>query len=232
MKKKILLLLVLVIGIFGITACGKKEARKEAIDFKNEYEALNGKVARGDLVYRSLNISDKNPFIKTTDEDIANKLANNDTFYLYVGDPLCPWCRSGLEKFTNVAIDKKIKDIYYIDFWDDNHNEILRDLYEIELDKDSHIAKETKRGTDSYYKILDAVEDFVQEYTITKDNKTYGVGEKRIYGGDIFYFENGKCKKYVSLRSDKLANAFDELSEEVLKDQEDKFSEFFDKKAE
>jgi hypothetical protein len=33
-------------------------------------------------------------------------------------------------------------------------------------------------------------------------------------------------------QADKLANAFDELSEEVLKDQEDKFSEFFDKKAE
>jgi hypothetical protein len=46
-------------------------------------------------------------------------------------------------------------------------------------------------------------------------------------GGDHFYFEKGVAKKYVSLRSDKLKNAFDELTEEVLKDQEKKFTEFF-----
>ena len=63
-----------------------------------------------------------------------------------------------------------------------------------------------------------------------KDGMEYNVGIKRIYGGDHFYFENGECKRYVSLRSDKLLNANDELTEEVLNDQQNKFTNFFSPK--
>ena len=60
-----------------------------------------------------------------------------------------------------------------------------------------------------------------------KDGTEYNVGVKRIYGGDHFYFEKGDCKRYVSLRSDKLRSANDELTDDVLKDQESKFTNFF-----
>lgn len=207
--------------IFVITGCSKS-----SLDFKKEYESVNGKTLRGDIKYRSLNISKNNPYIKTTIEDIESKINNKESFYLYVGDSLCPWCRSGLEKMIEVAKKEKVKKIYYVDFWDDDHNEILRDLYDVE-EKDGVISVvKIKDGLSGYNTLLNAVSDFVQDYTLTKDGKEYETGVKRIYGGDHFYFDNGKCVKYVSLRSDKLSNANDELTDEVLEDQENKFTHF------
>ena len=228
MKKKLLVVLLLVLGVFTLTGCDKKVKREEGLAFKREYEALNGQTTASGKEWRSLNISEYNPMIKVSDTDIANKIENKETFYLYVGDPLCPWCRSGLQKFVDIAVDRKIKDIYYIDFWDDNHNEILRDLYTVEVNKKGKPTfTKTREANPEYSKILEAVKDFVQDYTIDKDGKTYNVGVKRIFGGDHFYFKDGKCTKYMSLRSDKLAGAFDELTKEVLDDQEKVFTEFF-----
>ena len=231
MKKKVLLVLLLVLGVVALTGCEPKH-RQSALDFKKEYEQNNGAVAKGDKVYRVLNINEDNPYVKVDPSEIAKKIENNETFYLYVGDHLCPWCRSGLEKAIEVAMSKGIKDIYYIDFWDDNHNEILRDLYTVEVDKKGNPTfTKTKDATDAYTKILEAVKEFAQDYTIDKDGKTYTVpNTKRLYGGDHFYFKNGKCAKYVSLRSDKLAGAFDELTQEVLDDQTANFTAFFTSK--
>lgn len=235
MKKKIILMLTIIMSVCFITGCdSKKEEKKEetkarqsALDFKKEYEDINGKTAKGDMKYRSLDIKDNNPYVKVTPKEIVEKINNKETFYLYVGDPLCPWCRSGLEKMIEVANAEGIKDIYYIDFWDDDHKEILRDLYEVQTVDGETKAVKTQSATDEYKQILKAVESFAQDYTLTKDGKEYDTGKKRIMGGDHFYFEKGVAKKYVSLRSDKLKNAFDELTEEVLKDQEKKFTEFF-----
>ena len=43
----------------------------------------------------------------------------------------------------------------------------------------------------------------------------------------LWNVKDGKCLRYVSLRSDKLAKATDELTEEILKDQETNFTAFF-----
>ena len=226
-KRNILLVLVLLIGVFALGGC-TTEPRKEALDFKNEYESINNKVIKDDLKYRELNIAEDNPYVKVDPSTIVSKIENKETFYLYVGDTLCPWCRSGLEKAIEEAKKEGIKDIYYIDFWDDNHKEILRDLYTVEVGKKGKVTfTKTQEGTASYTKILDTVKDYVQNYTIDKDGKTYDVGIKRIYGGDHFYFKDGKCVKYMSLRSPKLNGAFDPLTEEVLKDQEETFTNFF-----
>ena len=227
MKKKLFLVAVIAISLLFVVGCKKNQPRQSALDFKQEYESINGREIREGLVYRSLSISDDNPYIKVEPSEIVKKIENKESFYLYVGDPLCPWCRSGLEKMIEVAKDKGIKDIYYIDFWDDNHKEILRDLYEVQTQKKKNVVVKTQEATEAYTKILEAVSDFAQDYVITKDGKSYNVGEKRIMGGDHFYFENGVCKRYVSLRSAKLENAFDELTEEVLKDQKETFETLF-----
>jgi predicted bacteriocin transport accessory protein len=236
MKKKLLVIALAIVALFTLSGCAKDEPRESALSFKKEYEAVNDKVLKGDIKYRTLSIDEKNPYVKVEPKEIVEKIKNKETFYLYVGDPLCPWCRSGLEKMIEVAIKNNIKDIYYIDFWDDNHNEILRDLYEVkETTKtvkkkkktETKIVK-TKDATPEYEEILKAVSEFAQDYTIDKDGKTYKVGVKRIFGGDHFYFENGVCKKYATLRSEKLAKAIDPLTKEVLKDQEEVFTKFLD----
>ena len=226
-KRNVLLVLVLLIGVLVFGGC-TDTTRKAAIDFKREYESVNNKELKGDLKYKALNIPEDNPYVKVTPGEIVNKIQSGETFYLYVGDSLCPWCRSGLEKAIEVAKAQGVDTIYYIDFWDDDHNEILRDLYTVEVDKKGKPTfTKTRNANPEYLKIIDAVKDYAQDYTIDKDGKTYNVGVKRAFGGDHFYFKDGKCVKYVSLRSPKLNNAFDELTEEVLQDQTDTYNKFF-----
>ena len=233
-KKTKIIIGVVVIVIVAAIVCafnfGKTKYKQSALDFKEEYEKVNDKVMINDIKYRTLDIDKNNPYVKVSIDEIAKKIKNGETFYLYVGDHLCPWCRSGLEKMIEVANKEGIKTIYYVDFWDDEHNEILRDLYDIEVknDKVTKVTK-TKEATDGYKVLYEAVYDFIQDYTVNKDGKEYVVGNgiKKVFGGDHFYFNKGKCERYTSLRVPSLAKATDELTEDVLKEQEKLFTEFF-----
>lgn len=231
MKKKLMLVasLLMIVGI-TLTGCTfKEQPREAALNFKAEYESLNDKTTSSGKEYRKLNIDDDNPFIKVTPKDIVDKIKNGETFYLYVGDSMCPWCRSNVETAIKVAKNKGIKDIYYIDIWDDNHTEILRDVYELKSDKKDMKVVKTKDGIDEYEFLLDTFKDVLRDYELTdkETGKTYSTGEKRIYAPNYFYIKDGKAVKMESGKADGLTSAYDELTEEILKDQENKFNEFF-----
>lgn len=230
-KAKIVIAVVFVLlvatVIYIISFNGKITYKQTALNFKDEYEKVNGKTMINDIKYRTLNIDSNNPYVKVSIDEIAQKIENKESFYLYVGDHLCPWCRSGIEKMIEVANREKIDTIYYVDFWDDEHNEILRDLYDVEIDgKKVNIIK-TQEATDGYQILYEAVKDYIQDYTITKDGKEYNVGVKKVYGGDHFYFNKGKCERYVSLRVPSLLKANDELTESILKEQDETFTKLF-----
>jgi len=221
------IIVVLLIGVLLFVFLGKDRYRQSALDFKEEYEKVNGTTMINDIKYRTLNIDKNNPYVKVSIDEIAKKIQNGETFYLYVGDHLCPWCRSGIEKMIEVANNEKIDTIYYVDFWDDEHNEILRDVYDVEIKNKKATIVKTKEATEGYKVLYEAIKDFIQDYIITKDGKEYNVGVKRVYGGDHFFFNKGKCERYVSLRVPSLAKATDELTESVLKEQEETFVKLF-----
>ena len=228
-KRGILLLLVLLITVV-VTACTvKTPVRQSALDFKNEYETLNGKTTSTGKEYRNINIDDDNPFIKVTPKDIVDKINNKETFYLYVGDSMCPWCRSNIESAIKVAKDKGIKDIYYIDIWDDDHNEILRDVYQIQKDKKKVKVVKTQDGVSEYQFLLDNFNDLLKDYTLTdsETNKTYETGEKRIFAPNYFYIKDGKAVKMTNARAESLEKAYDELTDTIKQEQEKAFNEFF-----
>lgn len=221
------ILIGLVALITSSVIFNKVEYKQSAIDFKNEYEKVNGLTMKGDIKYRTLNIDKKNPYVKVSIDEIAKKIENEESFYLYVGDHLCPWCRSGLEKMIEVANREKIETIYYVDFWDDEHNEILRDLYDVKISGKKVEIIQTKEATEGYKKLYEAVKDYIQDYVITKDGKDYNVGVKKVYGGDHFYFNKGKCERYVTLRVPSLEKATDELTESILKEQDETYTKLF-----
>ena len=140
-KKKNIIAISIIVCIFavvgGLLYLNRTEEennyKQTAIDFKEEYEKVNGKTMKDDIKYRTLNIDNNNPYVKISIDEVAKKIKNGESFYLYVGDHLCPWCRSGIEKMIEVANREKIDTIYYVDFWDDDHNEILRELYDVDL---------------------------------------------------------------------------------------------------
>ncbi|MBR1416751.1 MAG: hypothetical protein IJ572_02920 [Bacilli bacterium] len=220
MKKKIILSLLLVISIFGISACATKDAKQ----FKEDYEKLNGQTNKSGKAHRSVKIDEENPFIYATAEEIVEKINNKETFYVYFGDDLCPWCRSAIEKAIEVAKKNKIDKIYYIAIWDDDGKEILRDKYEL---KDGEITK-TIDGTESYKKLLEKFDSVLSEYNLTDENgDKVSTGEKRIYAPNYIYVKDGVAVKLVEGTSENQKDSREELTKELLDDEEKIFNDFF-----
>ena len=220
--KKIFIFVLLAVILLGVSGC--KKDNKYALEFKEEYEALNGVVNKKGKEHRTVTINEDNPYIKTTPEEIVKKIENKETFYLYVGDALCPWCRSVIEKSIEVANNKDIDEIYYIEIWDDEGNEILRDKYELQEGK----AVKTIPGTEAYNKLLEYFDSVLSEYNLTAENdEKVSTGEKRIYAPNYFYIEKGTAKKMVEGISDKQKDSREELTSEMLEDEEKIFNDFF-----
>lgn len=220
MKKNFLWLLLIPIIL---TACASRDAQS----FKKDYEALNGKTNANGKEHRTVEIAKDNPIVISSAEEIIKKIENEESFYVYFGSSLCPWCRSVIEKAMEIANMNGISKIYYVDVWDKEGNEILRDKYT--LDDDGKAVKDID-GTEEYYKLLEYLDSVLDDYTYAA-NKQGGakldVDEKRIYLPNFIYIAKGKPVRITTGISELQTGARDELSEEMLKDEEKSFDDFF-----
>lgn len=223
MKNKVLILLLIVCSSLMLCGCEKKN--DDAIKFKEEYEKTNDLTNSAGASYRSVTIDEDNPFVYISPEELLKKFENSETFYVYFGDTLCPWCRSVIEKAIEVADENNIERIYYVKIWDDEHNEILRDKYSLNEDgKPEFVSK----GAKEYSKLLEYLDSVLADYTLTDDNgNSVSVGEKRIFAPNYVYVQDGTPKKLVDGISEKQKTPNDKLTEEVLNDEEEQFKEFF-----
>lgn len=217
MKKVLLVLITLLL----ITGC--KKDINYGLEFKNEYESLNGEVNKSGKEHRTIHIDENNPYIKTTPDKIVEMIDNNETFFLYVGDKLCPWCRSVLEKSIEVAEEYSVAKIYYIEIWDDEGNEILRDKYEL-----NPTLTRTVEGTKEYKYLLEKFDSVLEEYTLTDtEGHKITTEEKRIFAPSYFFVRDGKVVKMIDGISEKQTDSREELTEEMLLDEEDEFKSLF-----
>ena len=230
MKDKIVVIVtVLIVAVLALVAflvLPKDKGESEGLKFKKEYEALNGKMARYNKPHRELNIPEDNPFVKVTPAEVIKKLENKEDFYLYVGDPLCPWCRSTIEQAVKSAKENDIDTIYYIDFWDDENKEILRDVYEL---VDGEI-KQTVKATKEYEKMLELCPEKIglRNYTVEdNDGNLVEVNTKRFFGPTYLHAKDGKFDKYTDARSELQKSPLEDLTKEILKDEAEKFDELF-----
>ena len=174
MQKKIYKILVLVLIIFALTSC----AKKDNIIFKEDYESLNGTTNKNGKEHRTVTINKHNAIVISDAKEIVEKIENEDTFYVYFGSNLCPWCRSVIEKAIEVSNNNEVDKIYYVDIWDSEGNEILRDKYS--LGENNTPVKEIE-GTEEYYKLLSYFDNLLEDYTYELDGQKLSYGEKRIY---------------------------------------------------
>ena len=220
MKKICLFAIALLVILTGCT-------NKNALDFKKEYEALNGKENASGKVHRTINISEDNPYEKVSSKKILELIGNKETFYVYFGDEMCPWCRSVIEKSIEVAKKNNIKKIYYVKIWDSEGNEVLRSKYKL---NDSNEPELVQKGTDDYYELLKKFDKVLADFTLsTKTGEKINVNEKRIYAPNFIYVEKGVPIKIVEGISDKQKDSREDLTKEILKDEEDLFNKFFKK---
>lgn len=217
----VIALIFTVINNGGTSRFNSEDAKK----FKQEYEALNGNVSSSGTAIRTVNIKEDNPFVYSTVEDIIKKIDNGETFIVYFGFPNCPWCRSVIEKAIEVANKENIKTVYYINIRNDKNEEILRDKYI--LGKKNKVEKE-EDGTPEYKKLLEKLDSVLADYTLTtQDGDEIKVGEKRIYAPNFVYVKNGTPLKLEEGISSKQTSSSQELTEDILNDEEELFTKFF-----
>lgn len=224
MKKIILIMVMIVFSLALFTGCSS--SKSDALKFKEEYESLNDKTNASGVKYRSVNIDKDNPFIYSSASHIVKMVEEGKSFYVYFGDSMCPWCRSVIEKLIQNAKEFEISNIYYVKIWDDNHNEILRDRYEI--NSEQSVVK-VKDGDENYYKLLSYFDNVLDTYTLTNsDGNKIGLQEKRIYAPNLIYVKNGKAEVLTEGISSLQKGARDELTDEILADEDKLFKEFFE----
>ena len=206
--KKIISILLIVVLMISVTGCVISNDIKDSEKFKEEYESQNGKKSKSGKENRKVSISEDNPFVYTTAEEISKKMDNKETFIVYFGFSTCPWCRSIIEELIKCAKDSKVDKIYYVDVLD------IRDTKE--LDEDGTI-KTTKEGTKGYKELIDKMSNVLSDYTTTKEGKEISLEEKRIYAPNVIAVVNGKATKLEEGISEELKDPYMELTEEMKK---------------
>ena len=217
----VICLIIVAIHSGGTTRVYNADASK----FKKEYEALNDQTNANGKTIRKVNINEDNPFTYSTVDEILKKVEKGETFIVYFGFPNCPWCRSVIEKAIEVANKENIKTIYYINIRNENNEEILRDQYR--LGKKNKVVLDQEAG-EGYKDLLRVFDSVLKDYTLeTQDGEEISVGEKRIYAPNFIYVKNGTPLKLEEGISSKQSNSNQELTEDILKDEEELFTKFF-----
>ena len=204
-------ILMLVLSIFLLTGCVDKNS--DAYKFKKEYESINNKDNGHGNKYRELSIPDDNPFVYATCKDIVEKINNKETFVVYFGFKECPWCRSVLPELINVAKDKEIETIYYVD---------VKDVRDVKEYVDGEI-KTTKMGDKYYIELISILDKVLDEYTLSTDEGEISTGEKRIYAPNIIAIGEGVPIQMETGISDELKDPYSKLTKKVKKYAYNKF---------
>ena len=212
--KKILIISLACVLAFTATACSLFK-KTDAVNFKKEYESLNGvKSKKTGKVNRRVNIDKDNVFVYKKAADIVDAINNKETFAVYFGFSECPWCRSVISTLSEVATDIGIDEIYYVDVSD------IRD--ELEVKNGKVVTK--KQGDKSYMKLLKLLDNVLDDYTLTDDSdKEISTSEKRIYAPNVVSVVAGKAIKKDTGISDKQTNPYMELTTEMKKETYNKF---------
>ena len=202
---------------------GSDNSITKATSFKDSYEYYNGKENEMGKIHRTITIPEENPFVESDLEELIAKLKLGETFYVYFGDQLCPWCRAVIEQATLSATENEIETIYYIDVWDEEGNELFRDKYQAEHNEAVLILE----GSDEYKYIISEFKDILDDYTLKDDNDNEIVIGKRIYAPNFIKVVDGKAVKLVDGIPEGLEDPRAELTPEMLKKEKEIFDNFW-----
>ena len=227
--KKVLLVLSLVLVSVLLTGCGKTN-KEDALKFKKDYESLNGKVAFESTMNREIEIDEDNPFIYADLKDINEMIDNKETFMVYFGFSGCPWCRSVIPTFIEVAKEKKIDEVYYVNVRPDNDKEKeIRDFYDLDKKGKVYVSHE---GTKEYHEFLKKLDSLLPDYshgTVSSLKDTEFAGTKRVGAPNFFIIKEGTGVDRITGISKKQTDGFEELTDQMNRDMKSNFEKFFEK---
>lgn len=203
-KKKIILTALVAISflicvyIKSLDSNSNVKNNQDAINFKNEYEALNNKNLEGNQVYKKIEISEENPIIYASYEEIE-KIISEGTGVIYFGFPECPWCRSIVPVLLDAAKENGIDKVYYFNALS------IRDKKH--LDQDGNIVVDDA-GTAEYSKLVSLLYDWLGEYQGLNDSSI-----KRLYFPTVVFVNEGNIIAAHTGTVDSHTNPNEELTE-------------------
>lgn len=209
----ILVVVLFVISIiFGVNMVeDKNDMQSDALLFKTEYESLNNtKRENSDKIIRSISIPEDNPFLYKDAGEIIDLIEHDESFIVYFGFSDCPWCRSVLPTFIEVAEEYDLDEVYYVDIKN------IRDV--IELNSQNKLIT-TKKGSDDYYRLLEAFNNVLEDYEVNNsNNESVYTGEKRMYAPSFIVVIDGEAQALTTGISDLQNDGYMELSDEIKSD--------------
>ena len=200
MKRKLLIIIVLLIGLFTITGCEQKE-KTDADIFKEEYESINNQTIDKHKA-REVTIDKENPMVYKSAKEIVDMIDDNKTFIVFFGYNDCPWTRSMVETLIEVSNDYSIGEIYYVDI------KRIRDTRYV--DKEGNI-KTKNEGSKYYYELLNRLDNLLEEYKIDD----VSMEEKRIESPSVIAITNGKPLEMTSGISDDQKDPYQKITKKM-----------------
>lgn len=220
--KKILLLAGLALLLIACTS--KKEQAYDAKQFKEEYESYNGKIrAKNNMENRTISIDEDNPFVYINSDELIKKIEGKEDFFLYLGSPECPWCRSNIEMAIEVGKENDIDTIYYLNIWDENGQEIFRDLYDVVNGK----VVQKVEGDPNYYKFIEYFDKYLDDYILSDGDNQIDVNEKRVYIPLYMHISNGDVIEMTTGQAESQTDGYMELNDIVKQEQKKLFEKLF-----
>ena len=209
--------------------CDISEGGEEikTLDFKESYESLNNHETKSGKIYREIHLDNTNSFklLDLSDFDMSTRNIEF-TGILFISDPKCPWCRSIIETAVKVANEMNVQNIYTVHAWDADGNELFRDKWVPQ--GESYVLEE---GHPFYNLLINSKgNELLQDYIVTRDDgSSFQTGEKRIYLPSFLYVEDNEIKAFTTGVSELQKDAYEELTDAMLKDTETQLKEFFSK---
>ena len=205
----------------GVVLANKDNMQAPASDtkFYDEYISYNGKEASNGKTYPKVTIAKNNLYYYASEDEIK-ELLDNGTGVLYLGFPTCPWCRNIVSVLNEAGIDYGIAKINYYNIKDIRSTITVNDNNELE----------TKKGTDFYYQLLEKLDNYLEDYTITdKKDKTIKTGEKRLYAPTVIFVKNGEVVEFIEGTVDSQKDPYVALNENQRNELISKYQAGFNK---
>ena len=201
MKKKILLLIV-VLCVFSLVGCSKKD--DYASKFKEEYESYNGKQTSSGKDYLKVEIPEENVIVYSSISEVLD-IIKNKSGVIYFGFPTCPWCRNMVVPLLEAAGSTSLDKIYYLNMYEE------RDTIKY-VDGEFITEKEASEG---YYDLVNALSSILDDYIVKdSDGIEHNTSKKRIYVPLVVFVKDGEIVDYHANTVDSQVDPYVKLNDE------------------
>lgn len=176
----------------GAWDVGQTKITESEKKFKTEFETLNGTANADGITHITVTIPEDNniEYLSLKDADKMLEASENKSGVILFGYAANPWGRNLIPLLLEVANEKELDKIYYVNLMDEDGID-LRTTYTL----DEKTGKlNMVQGENEYYNVRSSLSDYISDYVYynAKDKKTTMKGEKYLSAPTVVAIKNGQ----------------------------------------